>query len=340
MRTIVRSADLHHDGPQIVDFLARNHTPESTTTRFEWLYSTGTAGEARSWIACDQVSGEVIGVAAAFPRRMRVFGEELPGWVLGDFCIDPRHRALGPALQLQKACLESLQSEAPAIYYDFPSPAMTAVYERLGISINQRLVRLVKPLRFDAKISRVIRQPQIATAMTAVVNRGLLVFSNRRRAKAAVDLIPCNIPCGEEFTEFARSANAGLGICLLRSAEYLNWRFRGHPYRQHEIATLRRGDLLAGYAVIHDEGLNLNVVDLFCQAADIRELIGGVIRIAEDRRKETVTVGVLDSQPYRKILRRLGFFRREKTPVVTFWTGRVLPPADAGWFLTNGDRES
>src|SRR5258706_11306454 len=86
--------------------------------RFEWLYIENPHGPARTWVAIDESKDSVVGIASAFPRRLLVKGQAVAGHVLGDFGVDPQYRTLGPAVQLQKACLAAFQG-GPA--YDFPS---------------------------------------------------------------------------------------------------------------------------------------------------------------------------------------------------------------------------
>src|SRR5438067_1465189 len=100
MNIVVRRADLDQDREPIIETLLHHLTPRSTAARYEWLYRSGPHGEARAWVATDTESQRIIGVAAAFPRRVRSEMGESLAWVLGDFCIDKQYRSLGPALQL------------------------------------------------------------------------------------------------------------------------------------------------------------------------------------------------------------------------------------------------
>ena len=341
MTAVVREADLDADGPLIVEFLRTNHTPESTPQRFEWLYCRGPAGEARAWILFDdKKDGVATGVAAAFPRRLYANGHEVCGWVLGDFCVDPKCRSLGPAALLQKTCMMQLQKTSSGIYYDFPSLAMTAVYRRLGVPVTQQIVRFVKPLRADTRVRKLIRQRRLATAVTTVVNHGLSALTRKTGAVDGQLTTLRNTPCGDEFTNLADEVGSGLGICVQRSAKYLNWRFQEHPYRRYEIITQKKLTELTGYAVIREEGSYLNIVDLFGCPDSVPDLVRAAISIANDRKLEAVAAGILDSHPWKGILRELGFFAREKLPVVTHFPSPAVQTDDSSWYLSDGDRES
>ena len=340
MGMVVRSAHLDADSQLIIDFLARNHTRDSNRERFDWLYRRCPAGLAQAWISIDSATQSAVGIASAFPRRIYAFGEEKLGWVLGDFCIDPQYRSLGPALQLQRACLAQFNTGQLAIYYDFPSATMVAVYQRLGVTLHAPMVRMAKPLRADRKVETLIRHSQLARIVRSVINAGL---ARRRRSSRLLDdsLVSAHQGlCGDEFTQLAQNVGRAAGVCLQRSADYLNWRYLDHPYRRHEIVTLRRSNCLLAYAVVREEDHNFDLLDLFGHQDAVTELAREIIVIAADRRLNAVTVEVLASHPWIKMFRRLGFYRREKFPVVTHCSNGEIKEDDSSWLLMKGDRES
>src|SRR5262249_21123805 len=141
----IRRADLKADRQCLIELFGRFLTNQSDARRFDWLYCSSPHGVARAWLACS-ADGSIIGAAAAFPRKLYVDAKETYASVLGDFCLDPEHRSLGPALQLQRACLADIQSSPHDFFYDFPSDKMMAIYKRLQISAERHVVRWAKPL--------------------------------------------------------------------------------------------------------------------------------------------------------------------------------------------------
>jgi hypothetical protein len=337
MAFVVRRGNLETDGELIINFLAQNHTPDSDHRRFDWLYRRGPAGPARVWIVTESTADSVIGLAAAFPRQVCIRGNETRGWVLGDFCILRSQRSLGPATLLQRACLADL-SLNDEIYYDFPSPSMTAVYQRIGIMPQLHGVRLTKLLRVDAKLQAWIRSPHLARISAAAINAALAL--NNRHDKMERDVIASvhQGPCEKEFTELARSVALERGVCLLRTSEYLTWRYQQHPYRRYEIVALRSAGCLQGYSVISQEGSHLSVVDILGINEMIPQLLQVVVSIAIDRQLDTATVSLLGSDVWRAVFRRAGFHVRETFPVIARKPNSTI--FDGTWFLTNGDRES
>src|SRR5271165_555628 len=98
MPTVVGSANLKTDERPIIDFLLQNHSANSNLARFRWLYQSNPDGVPRVSLMHDSETGALIGVAAAFPRRVYVEGSQQTAWVLGDFCVSSRQRSLGPVV--------------------------------------------------------------------------------------------------------------------------------------------------------------------------------------------------------------------------------------------------
>src|SRR5262249_22156648 len=116
-------------------------------------------GAARTLIASTDDTGEMIGIASAFPREFWIDGRKQRAWILGDFCMTQRFRTLGPALALQRKCMASLPADE--VWYDFPSQTMLAIYLRLGVPLFSQQIRHVRPLGMDR---------QLGTAGTCLVN--------------------------------------------------------------------------------------------------------------------------------------------------------------------------
>ena len=146
-------------------------------------------------------------------------------------------------------------------------------------------------------------------------------------------------PCGDEFTELARRVSAGYGVCLFRSAEYLNWRFHANPLAPCEILTARREGKLVGFAVtaLHEE--NGSMLGLFGEIDE--RMVGSLVQRITDRMRDrgvmTLSVPMTPTHPFFPILSGLGFHPRESCPVVVATDRKEL--AGAHWSLMAGDRD-
>ncbi len=346
MTIAIRRVALQRERALLIDFLAKYLTPYSNDRRFDWLYLENPIGQAQVWLAEDTRTGAMLGTSAVFPRRFYVRGKETLGFVLGDFCIHPGFRSLGPAIQLQKACIHEMESSIRTMGYDFPSERMLAVHRRLGVWPGDRLIRLAKPLRMDRKIAEKVRVPLVARSISKLGNQ-LLRWQDQRRKFSGMEQIGWHTgSCGEEFSTLAVSVSADHEVCLARTADYLNWRYVAHPFQKFEILTARRDGALDAYLILNQEGEDARIVDLF--GKEYPGLLSGIVAHAVEllRRRGVVTLSapVLASHRWVHLFESLGFVKRESTPVITYPATGVFSDDQDGheakWFLMDGDRDS
>jgi len=342
----IRSADLLRDRTFLIEFFRKYLTPNSDTHRFDWLYLQNPGGTARVWLVENLDTEESIGAAASFPRRFYVRGRESLGFVLGDFCIHPGFRSLGPAIQLQRTCIQGMDSNAPAIGYDFPSESMLAVHRRLGAQPEDRLVRFAKPLRTDRKVAGRVKLPFVARAVSAAGNQ-MLKWRDRRWRYSRREVIgQHNGPCGREFTTLATKVSLQHEVCLARTAEYLNWRYLANPLQKFEFLTVRHNEDLAAYLVLTQEGEDARIMDLFGEEdlGMLGGLISHAIELLRTRGVITVSAPLLASHRWGRLFERLGFSKRDSCPVITYPVAGCSTDNRArhhtGWFLMEGDRDS
>lgn len=340
MTIAIRRAVLERHRSLLIDFLAKYLTPLSNDRRFDWLYLENPDGRAQVWIIQDTKTGALLGTSAVFPRRFYADGKETLGFVLGDFCIHPSLRSLGPAIQLQKACIDEMDSWTRNVGYDFPSEEMLAVHQRLGVRSGDRLIRLAKPLKIKSKCRYFLK---------ALVHLGIVLQrgqARRRRLSGTEQISLHSGLCGEEFSALAVRASGDFGVCLARTADYLNWRYLAHPFQTFEILTARRGGALTGYLALVQEGDNAFIMDLFGMENPelLSTLVAHGVELLRGRGAGTVIAEVLASHRWVHLFERLGFLKCRSAPVITYPCMGGHPGPQGGqkvsWFLMAADRDS
>jgi GNAT superfamily N-acetyltransferase len=341
----VRPARLDADVDFMVAAVRQHLNPSADLARFEWLYRSNPDGAARAWIAEAVGSGEPIGMAAAFPRRVYLGGREDRAWVLGEFCLADRYRTLGPALQLQRACLRELVATGAALIYDLPGHRMLPVYRRLGLEPSGYLRRLARPLRFEPRLPEAMPRT-LASAITLVGNAAWTLLDRGRPTPDEVDVLAQSAPFDEEYSLLAAQWGSLWGFCLKRSAGYLNWRYRQAPHRQYHVLAARHRGALAGYAVLERDGDLGWIVDLFA-ADDANTVLALVAAAVSHFRRDEVasaTVALPDGHRWGRLLVRLGFRPRETSPFVACRGDGGSPaislPCAEDWLVMQGDRDS
>jgi hypothetical protein len=342
----VRRLQLQEDREVLVQFLFQHLSAHSDERRFDWLYLANPSGKAQVWAAEDSQTGAMVGASAVFPRLLYENGRERMGFVLGDFCIHPRYRSLGPAVLLQRTSIEEMSSAKHMIGYDLPSANMMAVQRRLGMTSRDRLARLAKPLRTDRRVAARIKMRSVAKGVSMIGNRVLKLRDLLQHPAEREEITQQSGPCQEEFNALAAGVSGSYGVCVARTASYLNWRYFGHPSARFEMLTARRDGLLKGYLVMHQEGEHARIVDLF-GIPDLTLLAGLILKAVElmrDQGAMTLSAPLLASHPWIPLFERLGFRERDSCPVI-FYPRAQGPQTEAAdsetrWFLMDGDRDS
>jgi hypothetical protein len=341
---VVRAGDMGSDRRLAIETFVRYLNPRYDEARFDWVYRQNPHGRGRLWVATDHGGRTVVGIAAAFPRRMCVAGRDEVAWVLGDFCVSDAYRSVGPALALQRACLAEVTTGGVRFCYDFPSSGMMAVYRRLGVRPLGQMVRLNRPLRVDSHLRKLVRSAALTRGLGAITG-AMLAFHHRRRGGASgLEVALHDGAFGAEFTELYRRYTGHGTVMVERSAEYLNWRYRANPVHRHEVMTARRDGHLVGYAVFRQEETTAVLVDLFAVdgPAAIIDLAHSVAALARRRGLDALSVSLLGSSPWVQCLRAAGFTERETSPVVVYAVPEAASKVgdERAWLLLHGDRDS
>jgi len=340
MAVYVREASLSYDRGTLVG-LTRAHLFAGTTERrFQWLYQENPFGSARAWLAIDGNTQQAIGMASLFPRRGLINGARATCCVLGDFCVSEKYRTLGPALQLQRACLSAVKAGPFALCYDYPNPAMLAVYKHLGVVPNCKLVRMVKRLRTEDKMKQWISSERVSRAAARIADLALLLREGYISDPAGVQFRLEEQECTAEYSRLADRIGSSLGGCTLRTSAYLNWRYRRNPITAYEFLAAYRGEELLAYCVFSIADRQAWVAELFGRSDN--SIVTGLFRrlaaLLRSRGAVSINVVLLASDVRMGALRKAGFWQRESTPVIA--CDSDLKNFGSWLLLMQGDRES
>jgi len=348
MSVVIREANLEEDQERIVHTLSKNLPPVTQRLdRFRWLYIQNSSGQARCWLAIDSETEECVGAAAAFPRRLIVNGQGSNAWVLGDFCLNKEYRSLGPALMLQRKCLESLHASDNSLAYDFPSQAMMRVYTRLRIPEFGKMIRWAKPLRIDHKVQDLVKIPSVAGILSKGGNFLLKSLNQSRVVSSSLQIMYSQEKFNETYSHLAQEVSGRYGICIERSAQYLNWRYRENPLYDFEVMEAHQDEKLVGWAIYQISGEYATIVDFLTlrDQAILSSLLCQIIERLYTCGIMTVSAPMIEGNIFTDIFRQIGFTERESVSIVVDGVGNqqtIGKEKEQGrsWFLMEGDRDS
>jgi GNAT superfamily N-acetyltransferase len=342
----VTAGDLARDRARIIEAIGKWLTPQSNDLRYDWLYLNSSDGPARVWLAenlAEDDDRRLVGLGSAFPRKIQCGRSMLQGCVFGDFGVAPEYRSAGLAIQLQRACFESLESGWADVAYDFPSTSMMAIYNRLSRGKAVPFVRTAKPLRADQKIKAKIPVRAVAKAAAGVANTVLTLKDRATAVRGEWTISSHQGRCGAEFTHLATQAAADSACRIFRSADYLNWRYLDHPTTKFEILTARRNQELAAYLVLaRDQKTEARVVDLFGIREDTlyEALLSHAVELLRADSVDTINAPVIPHTPQHTALKKMGFKDREPAHLMLFETAGTSKSQSYQWQFMDGDRDS
>lgn len=339
----IREGDLVRDRAVLIQGLHDHLNPLTDESRFEWMYVRNPHGLARVWIATDEAHGDIVGSCGALPRLITVDGTERLGYVMADFWIHPRLRALGPAIRLQRACLDALGSSSALTWYDLPQRSMVAVYQRLNIPVANWLVRYTKPLKSDAWVNKACPVPIMGGILSGSINWILKAKDVWRPRKSGVRMEMQDAAVGDAFTVLARKVGAGSHFSVFRSAEYLNWRYLSHFRHPHRIYAAYNDTCVQAYVVFLELGDHAHVVDMFgvADSAVWSDLFTGLSLFLQERGRHSVTLPILQTDWRVGLLPSLGFFQKESYPVIACVDKQLIAQGSVdakGMHVTYGDQ--
>jgi GNAT superfamily N-acetyltransferase len=335
----IHRADLEKHRPALIELLRRYLTERSDEKRYDWFYRDNPRGKASVWIATETRSGEIVGSAAIVPQRVRLGEGEYDACVMADFWVHPNHRVLGPALRLQRACIEGARNAGMLLFIDLPQGSMPAVYKRLGVTAATHLVRYARPLRADAYVAKLRLPRWLSRGLGGAANLLLSSVEPRVPSRYGFAVVEERGPFGPDFGALADRVRGSYPVCIVRSADYLNWRYHRHYFLEHHIVTARRDGRLEGYAVFAIRSGTAQLVDLFGVSDPplARALIAAAIRLARARGATVLNVPLLAHSPLTEVATSMWFRARETMPVIV----HALSPEMHGrldhLYLTYGD---
>lgn len=338
----ILDGDVERDRSAVLGLGERN-LPRFAAERFATYYERSPYGRPLFQVAVT-ASGEAIGMAALFPARLWIDGALVEAAVAGDFAVDPRHRAFGPALRLQQRLLERAGAAGIRLAFGIPNGAAAPLLHRVGYRQVGSPDVFVKALRIGPALRRYARDPRALRLAAQLPGSALWSLRRVGRRRRALEEPPA---FDARFAGLLASARGRARVVPERSVETLNWKFAvrdGRAAGGHAIAALAGADAVSAYGVVADDERVHRIVDIaYDDARDLDALVGGILRRAEARQAIAVTLSRLgEDAVLRGVLKRYGFVQEPDSVALNVVALPGASPPDAvfrpeHWSLLPGD---
>ena len=325
--------------------------------RYAKYYEQNPLGPPSFFLAREAVSQAFVGMAAAFPTRLRVFGELVPGAISGDFAVDDGHRGFGPSVALQRAVVSALEENGLRCAYGYPNENSEPIVKRVGYADLGRLSRFVKVLRSSVVIDSYIPSPGLARVAAAVSRVGadpLLSVLSRERIRRGGHGFRVEQPdrFDDRFSDLWEATWRQHTITSERNPDLLNWKYERGPARNGRgvftiFSLVGSDDRVAAYVVYRVRNGIRHLVDIaFLPSRDVVDAL--LSEFILDARKDgvpAITLLYLGSPNLlTRRLRAFGFIRRtDESGLQVYVPGDSRLEQDLvegrNWYFLTGDAD-
>lgn len=248
----------------------------------------------------------LVGVAALHPTSFMVNGIARPAAVAGNFAVDRRHRAFGPALALQRRLLELARERGWTFLLGLPNEQSEGVFTRVGYSEVGKFTRSVRLLSVRETLASV-------KARSGAGTREFVHALARGRVTRAVRGWSVSTPLafGPELEPAWAAATTQASIVPLRTPELLEWKYeRLTPESGFSLTTVSRDGEVGAFSVSRVSSNVRHVVDVCWhdRSAATAILAAEIERSARERLSAVDVLHLGEDGELEAALDSLGFF--------------------------------
>lgn len=325
--------------------------------RLAWLYAANPHGRATSWVAVDDASAEVVGVASVFPRDVLVNGASTPGAVGGDCFVAPKARRNGLATRIHRATRSDLTGLGLEFVY---GPALIANLYALLKAGSQEVTtfkRFVRPLsaqffseRFERAMPRALSAATLGLAARVMGRVTDGIFRLTRPVSSPGYVSEAVDGFASEWDEWHQANKPSFGVFCSRDAAYLDHRYGRARSEKLTPYVIRSAKGLEGMFVLGlaENGGTSTLVD-FMTRFDLDSMRKGLRVAARHAQESGCDALQVRSTPHALFSRALaaeGFMERDQEepwvfPLLIPEEGETRPEVFGGeeWYFLEGDMD-
>lgn len=266
----------------------------------------------------------IVGLGIDTGRELRIQGVDVLGEVGADSSVDPAWQSRGVAFGRRQRNRPYRRARYAMMFGTTAHPERVRrrpEHRQLGNPMRV-LVHIVNPWRLAATWQRAtgrrVPRPVLAAALGGYALASLPARLARGRAPE-LELREAK-RFDERADELFEQAAASFDFIVTRRHDYLNWRYADPRAGSFRIVFAEQGGSLLGYAVTRVDGDRGYLVDLLAppHRGDVLDaLIGDALSRMRADGVSGILCWLVARHPYRRHLRRYGFFDSRRNPNFT-----------------------
>ena len=223
--------------------------------RYDWMYRRNPCGTARCWVVFDRASGRLVGSMASWPWPIARGAHGVEGSQDGDTAVAPGWQRQGiDGLNWDAWRSHAWQAKTLALSWPNAKSRGAAVKRGFAAEIGGPVPKAVLMLNAKAYLAEHNWPALVSAAGGAVLDTALTAWRKllfQGRAGLAFEAVRRFESSVDEVTQRCMSWP---GFWSPHDAEFLNWRYLGHPTARYLAFALVDSSKLAGYYVLKIDG--------------------------------------------------------------------------------------
>jgi len=278
---------------------------------WKWQYGSNPAGASLVRVAVHESS--IVGHHSFIFTNMKVGNKILNGYQSTDAMTSPDYRCQGIATELFRHLFAEIDAVGDSVVFGFPNDKIYPVDLQTGWVDIGRMQTLLKPLQWRNAVKLKVKN-RFLQRLSAI--GGGLVFNRvlfKTRKPPIMEGLKINQVASfdDRINDFWTKVCNQHEIMVVRTDDYLNWRYRG-PDVDYPIFVAEQAGEICGYVLLAytvRKGVKgCNIFDMLAQSEQVMHcLVSKVIEDCQHRDVALITYRLIANRTYHRILKRNGF---------------------------------
>lgn len=288
---------------------------------WNWRYRDNHAGIGRIWLADD--AGKIVGHYAMIPLKMKIGDETVTASLSADIVTHPDYRRQGIFETLARKAYTEAGKEGVHILCVFPNEfSYHGFIKKLGYFEVCRLNTFVKPLNLENAMKRYFNNRFLRKFCASIGNLMINLFYRTKKSPEVDGLTITRVSLFDDrIDDFWRRVSNDYDIIVVRSKEYLNWKYVEVPLltdfsnnTNFVIYVAEKEGQICGYVILKSEkqrdllfGRIYDLIAPLGQEEVISCLISKAIEYFKREKVNLIYCGMIADKTYYTIFRKNGF---------------------------------
>lgn len=225
----------------------------SHTGYINWQYLNNPNGKAIIWLAENTESGELAGQYVVLPIKIKIYNDIFMASLSVNTLTALKYQKRGIFTSLAEKTYQTCIDHNIVMTYGFPNQKSYHGLKKLHFTDIGSLTLFIRPVNFAA-LAKSITGLKSISKMAKYLQLPYNAFFKPEKISCKIKEIYC---FDKSFDVFWDSVKNKYPIMVVRTSEYLNWRFVKIPKRKYRIfAAYNQNGVMTGYIVLRRFILN------------------------------------------------------------------------------------